>query len=146
MIYSGMMPGELLNITKDMISFEKQQIIGGGIKTNKRKVIPIVIADFIVPVLKDLCDSFKNDKLWPFSLKEFYKEFSLMLERCKCRDILVPYSCRHTTATALALKKVPPLVMKEIMRHTKFSSTERYIDIDTSNSLDAINSLREKNN
>lgn len=35
---------------------------------------------------------------------QFYKEFHMILERCGCRN-LTPYSCRHTTATALATKK-----------------------------------------
>jgi len=32
--------------------------------------------------------------------------------------------CRHTTATALALGNIAPSVIQEVMRHTKFNTTQ----------------------
>ncbi len=37
MIYSGMMTGELLRLEENMINWEKQQIIGCGLKTKKER-------------------------------------------------------------------------------------------------------------
>ena len=54
---------------------------------------------------------------------------------------LPPYSCRHTTATALALGNIAPSVIQEVMRHTKFSTTQRYIHPDMASAHFAINSL-----
>lgn len=51
MIYSGMMPGELMQAEKNMTHWDTQEIIGCGLKTKKRKETPIVIADIVVPVL-----------------------------------------------------------------------------------------------
>ena len=51
MIYSGMMPGELMQAEKKMTHWDTQEIIGCGLKTKKRKETPIVIADIVVPVL-----------------------------------------------------------------------------------------------
>ena len=56
MIYTGMMPGELLKLKKDMIDFEKNEIVRGGIKTKKRKETPMVFPDFVAPVLHELCE------------------------------------------------------------------------------------------
>lgn len=142
MIYSGMMPGELYETKKSMIDWGKQSIIGCGIKTKKRKETPIVIADIILPVLKDLCEfsGFNDERLINIRRDLFYSEFDLTLNRCGCRD-LPPYSCRHTTATALALGNIAPSVIQEVMRHTKFSTTQRYIHIDTAPMLDAVNEI-----
>lgn len=56
MIYTGMMPGELIYCRKDMVHLDSHQIIGAGLKTNERKEKPIVIADFLMPVVQALID------------------------------------------------------------------------------------------
>lgn len=142
MIYSGMMPGELRRCTKDMIDWESQQILGCGLKTKKRKETPIMIADFIVPVLQDLCEYSSTDRLFVNFFENFYNGFHEVLARCEIED-RTPYACRHTTATALALGNIAPAVIQEIMRHTKFSTTERYIHkkVDRTPMLEALNKL-----
>lgn len=136
MIYSGMMPGELLKCRREWIDFEKQVIIGGGIKTKKRKATPIVLADCIVPVLADICG---KEKIIHINKDRFYEQYYAALERAGVRA-LRPYSCRHTTATALA-EKIPPAILKEVMRHTKFSTTQRYIHPDFEQTLSAVNKI-----
>lgn len=145
MIYTGMMPGELIKCRKDMIDWESQQILGCGLKTKKRKETPIVLADVIMPVLENLCELSKTEFLLDIRRDDFYKEFDAILRRCKCRD-LTPYACRHTTATALAAEKIDPEIIREIMRHTKFSTTQRYIHIvpDLTPLKDALNSLNKQ--
>lgn len=73
----------------------------------------------------------------------FYDAFHDTLRQCGCRP-LTPYSCRHTTATALALGDIAPSVIQEVMRHTKFSTTQRYIHPDSSSMLDAVNKIPTK--
>ncbi|MEA5143840.1 MAG: site-specific integrase [Oscillibacter sp.] len=143
MIYSGMMPGELLQLKKDMIQWGKQEIINCGLKTKKRKRTPIVIADQIIPVLHDLCDKSKSriGKVLCQNKDSFYEEYYQTLERTGCRR-LPPYSCRHTTASALALGNIAPSIIQEVMRHAKFSTTQRYIHIDAAPSLAAVNTLQ----
>jgi integrase len=144
MIYSGMMPGELFKAKKEMIRWDEQQIIGAGLKTKKRRSTPIVIADFMIPILRDLCDFTPSDKLCYTSRDKFYDEFKHMLFLCRCRPELVPYSCRHTTATLSALNNVAQSVLLEIMRQKKFTTTQRYIHIDVTKSLEAINLLKQE--
>lgn len=141
MIYSGMMPGELFNTRKDMIDWGRQCIIGAGLKTKKRKETPIVIADMMLPVLHDLCNFSHSDMLIDIRRDDFYKKFEQIVIGCTGRK-LTPYSCRHTTATALALGNIAPSVIQEVMRHTKFSTTQRYIHVDTDSMLGAVNTLK----
>lgn len=143
MIYTGMMPGELLHCRKDMIHLDSHQIIGAGLKTAERKNRPIVIADFLMPVVQALIDYTGDAPLLCDTYKKaFYKKYYDCLDRCGCRR-LTPYSCRHTTATACAVgAKIAPSVIQRIMRHAKLSTTQLYIHPDESAVLDAINTLR----
>lgn len=142
MIYSGMMPGELFKCKKNMIDIENRVIVGCGLKTKVRKNNPIVIADFIVPVIESLMELSQGEKLLSINRDYFYDEYHEKLKKCGCRD-LPPYSCRHTTATAMAIgKDISPLIIQKIMRHSKFSTTQRYIHPTAGDSLTAINKLK----
>lgn len=142
MIYSGMMPGELMALKADMIDFDKMEILGCGLKTKKRKETPIVFPEIIAPILADLCDrsDSKIGRVLCMNKDNFYDEYHKALVRNGIRD-LPPYSCRHTTATALALGNIAPSVIQEVMRHTKFTTTQRYIHPDNTASHAAINAL-----
>ena len=61
----------------------------------------------------------------------------------KLPGVLKPYSCRHTTATALALGNIAPSVIQEVMRHTKFSTTQRYIHPDMTAAHAAVNAMEK---
>lgn len=60
MIYTGIIPRELLSAKKSMIDWDKQTIVGRGKKTKERKETPIVFADITVPVLSRICDISKG--------------------------------------------------------------------------------------
>ena len=141
MIYSGMMPGELLKLEKGMIHWDDREIVGCGIKTKERKTKPILIADAIVPVLETLCDAAEGDKLVTMNRDAFYDAFRDAMTRWGCRK-LTPYSCRHTTGTELASDAtIPPSIIQRVMRHTKFTTTQRYIHPDSGAARDAVNKI-----
>lgn len=142
MIYSGMMPGELFRFEAHMVDWEKNEIVGCGLKTKKRKETPIVFPDMIAPVLRDLIAwrDGKTKYVLGLNRDNFYTEYHSALKRAGVRD-LPPYSCRHTTATALALGNIAPSIIQEVMRHTKFSTTQRYIHPDREAALSAVNTL-----
>ena len=140
MIYTGMMPGELLDARKAHIDWEGKQIVGAGKKTAKRRESPIVLADLILPVLADLCEHTTGEKLIRINKDRFYETYYESLERAGCRR-LTPYSCRHTAATSLALENIPPSVIQKIMRHARYSTTEKYIHISIDPMLEAVNKL-----
>jgi integrase len=101
MIYSGMMPGELIKAEKNMIDWDKQIIVGAGLKTKKRRSTPIVIADFMLPVLRDLCDYSTTEKLCYTSRDKFYAAFREMLPRCGCRPIVTTRTASRTRAASV---------------------------------------------
>jgi len=142
MIYSGMMPGELLTCKQDMIDWEGHEIRGCGLKTKKRKQTPIVFPEMISPVLEQLVENSESRKGYLVGMNKdnFYKEYHAAVQRAGVRD-LPPYSCRHTTATALALGNIAPSVIQKVMRHTKFTTTQRYIHPDTASAHAAVNTL-----
>lgn len=142
MIYTGMMPGELFKFKGDMVDWTAHEIRGCGLKTKKRKETPIVFPDLLEPVLRNLIETSKSHSDYVVGLNKykFYSEYHASLQRAGVRD-LPPYSCRHTTATALALGNIAPSVIQEVMRHTKFSTTQRYIHPDSASALAAVNAL-----
>lgn len=144
MIYTGMMPGELMRCTVEMIDLKKHEIFGCALKTKKRKSTPMIYPDWFSPVVEKMIDGLKpTDKVLIYSRHLFYKNYYETLRAIGVRN-LPPYSCRHTTGTALALAKTAPSLIQEIMRHTKFSTTQRYIHPDMTAAHVAINVLQEK--
>lgn len=142
MIYTGMMPSELLGLQKAQIDWQCKQITGAGKKTDIRKHTPIVLADIILPVLADLCEHTAGERIIAVNRDSFYTRYYETLARVGCKR-LTPYSCRHSTATALVLENIAPSVIQKIMRHGRFSTTEHYIHVDTAPMLTAVNKLRK---
>lgn len=142
MIYTGMMPGELLNMEPSMVDWNAREIVGAGLKTKTRKKTPIVFPEFLDPVLTNLCNAAGDGKIVNMGKNQFYDAFHATLQKIGVRD-LTPYSCRHTTATALALGNIAPSVIQKVMRHSKFSTTERYIHPDTASAHAAVNAIKK---
>lgn len=144
MIYSGTMPGEMMNMKVEYIDLEKQVITGAGMKTGIRKKTPIVIADCMLPVMKDLIDNAtpagylfpRNEPLW-------YERYYNVLEKAKCRK-LQPYCCRHTAATSLAVtENIAPQTIKRIMRWSTTKMLDRYAHPSTEDALKGVNAIKK---
>ena len=140
MIYTGMMPGEARKVTVDMVQIAEKRIVGAGLKTAKRKETPIVLPDIIVPVVEDLMAG-KTGRLWESDENSFYEYWQTMKKRTGCRQIaeLRPYSCRHTTATTLADRQVSAAIIQEVMRHSRITTTRRYVHLDQDAQAAAMN-------
>ena len=144
MCYTGMMPGELRRLTVGMIDLDHRRIVGAGLKTEKRKETPIVLPQIILPVISVLAAGMDpEERIYRNDESQFYKDFSEMKARCGCRSIkeLRPYSCRHTLATTLADSNVSAAIIMEIMRHSKITTTQRYMHPDAqqyTEKLDAV--------
>ena len=143
MIYTGMMPGEAIALTVDKIDLENRVIIGAGMKTKVRKATPIVLAESIVPVAEALVANARPDgRLWTGRTKTWYKEYYEALAAAGVRP-LSPYSCRHTTATALAITEgIAPQTVRKVMRWANTKMLDRYAHPQTSDALAAVNTLK----
>lgn len=142
MIYTGMMPIELMTCKKDMIDWDACEIRGCGRKTKKRKEVPIVFPDFIEPVLQDLCalSTSRVGNILCMNKDKFYKAYHETLIKLSVRD-LPPYSCRHTTGTDAARKNINAPALQQLMRHAKISTTQRYIHMTSDDARQAVNQM-----
>lgn len=143
MIYTGMMPGEIQGLKLDMIDIDHQRIVGASIKTKVRKASPIYLPDTIIPVLIDEMQHSTSKKgyVWPHNEDKFYADYYAALEAAGCRR-LEPYSCRHTTATALAISEgIAPQTIKKVMRWSTTKMLDRYTHPDDQDAIEAVNRL-----
>ena len=144
MIYTGMMPGEAMNLRVDQIDLDGHRIHGAGMKTKVRKKTDIVLAEAIIPLVQDLIDHAQpNGNIWKHVEKEWYDNYYASLAAAGCRK-LTPYSCRHTTATALAVtKNIAPQTVKKVMRWSTAAMLDRYAHPDTKDALKAVNRIKK---
>ena len=142
MIYTGMMPGEAMRLRVDQIDIEGHRIHGAGMKTKIRKQSDIVLAESIIPLVQDLIDHAQpSGYIWKRNEDLWYAEYHAVLKDAGCRD-LPPYSCRHTTATALAVtKNIAPQTVKKVMRWSTAKMLDRYAHPDEKDALAAVNAL-----
>lgn len=144
MIYTGMMPGEVMKLTAEMVDLDAKQIVGAGIKTGIRKKSAVYLPDAILPVFHELCVENPTGHLFPFNKDNFYIHYYEALEAAGCRR-LTPYSCRHTTATALAITEgIAPQTIKKIMRWSTTRMLDRYAHPDDKSIREASNTLKKK--
>ena len=143
MIYTGMMPGEAMKLKVEQIDIPGRRIHGAGMKTKVRKNTDIVLADSIVPVVQDLIDHAQpSGYIWKRVEDEWYANYHAALKAAGCRD-LPPYSCRHTTATALAVtKNIAPQTVKKVMRWSTARMLDRYAHPDQGDALAAVNTMK----
>ena len=144
MIYTGMMPGEVMKLRVDQIDLEGRRIHGVGIKTKVRKQTDVVLADDIVPLVQDLIDHAQPSGYILVRDKEkWYVDYYAALEAAGCRR-LTPYSCRHTTATALAVtKNIAPQTVRKVMRWSTARMLDRYAHPDQDDALAAVNTIKK---
>ena len=143
MIYTGMMPGEARKLRISNFDMEKRVIVGAGMKTKVRKATPIVLAESILPVAEALIANAQPDgMIWPKWKQKWYNDYYDVLKAAGCRQ-LSPYSCRHTTATALAITEgIAPQTVKQVMRWSSTRMLDRYAHPQTSDALEAVNTLK----
>ena len=144
MIYTGMMPGEAQRLRVDHINLEERTITHAGMKTKVRKATPIVIANSILPLVEDLIASAQpSGFIWKRVEDEWYQRYYAALEAAGCRR-LTPYSCRHTTATALAITEgIAPQTIKRVMRWSTTKMLDRYAHPEMSDALSAVDTINK---
>lgn len=143
MIYTGAMPGEVRDIKVDNIDLENHRITGVGLKTKVRKQSPIILSDTIIPVVISLINHARpKGYLWKRVKNEWYEHYYSALEKAGCRK-LSPYSCRHTTATALAIdQNIAPRTVQQIMRWSSPEMLKVYAHPDINHLVSAVNSIQ----
>ncbi len=144
MIYTGMMPGEAQGLRTEHINLNERIIVHAGMKTKVRKATPIVIANAILPLVADLKENAQpSGYIWKRNEEEWYESYYAALEAAGCRR-LTPYSCRHTTATALAITEgIAPQTIKRVMRWSTTKMLDRYAHPEMSDALSAVDAIKK---
>ena len=142
MIYTGMMPGEVQQLRVEHIDPDARTITHAGLKTKTRKQTPIVIAAAIVPLVMDLiANAQPSGYIFPHSEDLFYSNYYKALSNAGTRK-LTPYSCRHTTATALAISEnIAPQTVTRVMRWSTSKMLDRYAHPQTEDALTAVDAI-----
>lgn len=139
MIYTGLMTGEMRNLTAEMVDLENKEIVGVGLKTETRKKSSVLLPDAILPVLSDVLSVTPEGKLYPMNEMAFYDLYYDALERAGTRR-LTPYSCRHTAATALAVdENIAPQTVQRLMRWSSTKMMDRYVHPSEDTAREAVN-------
>jgi integrase len=142
MIYTGMMTGEMRRLSKGMIHLEDKEISGVGLKTKERKKKAVLLPDDIIPVLEDVISKTETDRLYNVSEDQFYKLYYVSLEQAGITRHLTPYSCRHTTATVLAVhENVAPQTLQRVMRWKSTRMMDRYVTPSETDARKAVNKI-----
>lgn len=142
MIYTGMMTGEMRQLRKSMINLEAKEIVGVGMKTEERKKKTVLLPDDIIPVLEDVMSKAETDELYPISKDRFYRKYYKALKKAGITRDLSPYSCRHTTATVLAVhENVAPQTLQRVMRWRSTKMMDRYVTPSDQDARKAVNKI-----
>ena len=133
MIYTGLRPAELRQITPRRIDLSKKVLVA-GVKTEKGINREIPLCDKIIPLVSNADFSFDRN--------EFYKKYKSAFDGMPIR-YLPPHCCRHTAATALVLAGVDYKIIQEILGHSSFSVTaDNYVHIPMGEKLGAVNKIK----
>ena len=144
MICTGMMPGEMQALRVENINTETRTITGVGMKTKVRKQSQIYIPEDAMLIIEDLiANAQPTGYLWPRNKKKWYNQYYSALEYAGCRR-LEPYSCRHTTATRLAITEgIAPQTVQRIMRWSTTKMLDRYAHPDDTAVREASDTIRK---
>jgi integrase len=133
MIYAGLRPAELRQLSDKRIHLDERYIVA-GVKTDSGIDREIPINEKLVPLF--------NGASFGFERNDFYKKYREAFEITEIR-YLSPHCCRHTTATALVLAGVDPNIIKEILGHSSFAVTsDNYVHVPREEKIKAINKLQ----
>jgi integrase len=156
LIYTGMMPGELLACKKSMVDLDSLEIRGAGLKTKTRQKSAIAFPEFIAPVLSELiAQSGSKEKLLSMNKDNFYAAFYDSIKAAgidnpeiigpdgKKDHRITPYSCRHTYGTEAVRMGLHPAIVQKMLRHSNTKTQEKYTHLGGEDLHEAVNQLKK---
>lgn len=147
-IYSGVRPGELIQIKKENVFIENSYFIEGiKTKAGKNRIIPM--SDKIKPLFAFFLNNSTEGFLFPSkaingnhmsynSFLEYYKEYLASIGIYNH----TPHDGRHTCSTLLAEAKIPLLERQKILGHASNNITDDvYVHLDIKLLIEDINMI-----
>ena len=142
MIYTGMMPGEVLDCCVENINVFTRQILYVGKKTAVRKHASIdypPILDAVVASIIANADP-KTGRIYR-GPKKYTDAWEILQKEAGLRKDLQPYCCRHTTGTTLAEMNIALPKIQQVMRHASARTTEIYIHLNEEDKKETLENL-----
>lgn len=138
MFFTGMRPREVTHLNVNDIDFGLKVI---HIREGKTplSVGQVPLPENVIPVLQKYLSTLRGDKLFPSAKGGTSQDGYLMVgcpathfqKRIKLlgivRNNLSPYSARHSYGTRLGEEDVNLYTIKNLMRHSKITTTETYL-------------------
>lgn len=140
-LQTGMRRGEILNLKWENIDMEQNFIELLETKSGKARKIPIS------PTLNNVFKNIKRTSDFVFvnpktnqPYIDLKKSFHTVIDRAGIKDFRF-HDLRHTVATRLVEKNIDLSVVKDILGHSKITTTQRYAHPVPQRKLEAINIL-----
>lgn len=140
-LQTGMRRGEIFNLKWENINMEQNFIELLETKSGKARKIPIS------PTLNNVFKNIKRTSEFVFvnpktnqPYIDLKKSFHTVIDRAGIKNFRF-HDLRHTVATRLVEKNIDLLVVKDILGHSKVTTTQRYAHPVPQRKLDAINIL-----
>lgn len=141
MLYTGIRPGELMNIKVENVHLDEHYMTG-GIKTEKGKRRKIIIPHKLEPVIKHLIETARRGRLAYYNKdSEFYDAWTDLRAALGIREEIKPYCCRHTYITNLTRLGVSPAMLQELVGHEDYDTTLNYTHLSVEDRLGAVDRL-----
>jgi len=152
MLYTGMMPAEVLKLTPGMIDTETREIRGAGAKTKTRKDAVIIYPEFLDGVVSAMIGGAGPDgPVVTISQSMLQRNFFKLLESVGIdnpvddRGVhrLTLYSCRHTYGTEAVRMGLPPAMVAKLMRHSNTQTQQRYTHLADEDVRQAVSKMKK---
>ncbi len=122
LLETGMRVSELVNLTEDKVSWQRDCITTYG-KGNKRRVIPLSdLAKFYLTH----CFS-RNDK-FPLAVRTVQKYVKVVADRARIRKKISPHVLRHTFAVCYLHRGGNIRALQAILGHSSIVTTDIYLN------------------
>ena len=141
MLYTGIRPGELIQIRTENIHLDEQWMTG-GIKTEKGKRRKIILPDCILPLIEKSLSESRDGLLAKYAKNGLYDAWNALRDELRMRKELTPYCCRHTYVTRLTALKVSPAMLQELAGHEDYDTTLDYTHLSVRDRLIEVNRLQ----
>lgn len=132
-IFTGLRPIEMVSLRKIHVDIFNQTIQGMGAKTDTGRKRTIVLADRIMPIVKELYLRTDDYMLGEKMSTDVYRTriFYNSLNAVNMLDGRTPYACRDTFAYLMNHFNVDKETIKQMMGHTEYAtSSDNYIPLD----------------
>lgn len=92
--------------------------------------------------MQNLIAQHPQGRFYTMNEEDFYAMYYQALTDAGVTRHLTPYSCRHTTATALAVSAgIAPQTVQRIMRWSSTKMMDRYVHPDDEDAREALNQI-----